>query len=245
MAFRSSATSSQANAGGPSFPVTMPAGIVVGDTLLVFLNSDGASQALTPPGAGYWTSLGSQSLSGPDGETFLIYGRIVDGTEGATQTWTILGKAITGFAAAWSGRSGALITSSNVIATANTTSNATPVSASMTGVTAAASDDVAAFIGLDVTAAGPTWTFSTISGYSNQATANSGDASISNIQTRDNVSAGATGSLATTLTRTAGTGNTGYGGFVVNIPVAPPPPPPPSVMARRMQVFVNDELILI
>lgn len=219
MALHATAQSVQANAGGSTFAVTMPT-ISVGDHVYVMLNSDGASQSLTAPGTGYWTQIKNNSMAGPDGETIQLYGRIADGTEGSTQSWGIAGKGIVAIAASFSGRSSSLITSTNVSVTTSTASNTTPVSASLTGLTASANDDLFAFIALDVTAAGPTWTASTITNYTARQTANSGDAAIAMLQTRDNVSAGATGSLSTTLTRTAGSGNTGYTAYVVNIPIA-------------------------
>lgn len=217
MAFRSSATTTQGAGISADLVATMPAGVASGDQLIALTTWDGFNTSVTPPAD--WNLLDFHSNSAPDGQTIVLWTKVATGSEGATQTWSAQTKAVVGIIAAWSGRSSTPLTSSEVVKTNNTSSNASPISVSLTGITASTSDDIAVFIGLDNPSSSQ-WSFSQITNYTNQATGNSGDFAVGNFQYRNNVSSGATGSLATTATRDSGTGNAGWGGFVIRIPVA-------------------------
>jgi hypothetical protein len=65
-----------------SFSVTLPSGIASGDLLLMFIGVDGSTKGLTHTG---WTELG---YSTADSEQRYILGRIADGSEGATASFT-------------------------------------------------------------------------------------------------------------------------------------------------------------
>jgi hypothetical protein len=79
-------------------------------------------------------------------------------------------------------------------------------------------DDIGIGLGTDDAAAGQRWTYSTITNYTEQVDGVAQDwVSGAGLQTRDNVSAGATGNFSVTITRGAGAGNSGYSGIVVAI----------------------------
>lgn len=217
MAFRSAAATNQGASVASSIAATMPTGYQSGDVLLAFVNWDDLGAVITAPSG--WTTVATQiNLSGPDGESLAIYQKVATGSEGTTQTWTNNTHAVSVVIGAWTGRSTTALTSANAASTSNTTSNTSPISASYTGITASNSDDLALFMGVDPTAGGATWSFSTVTGFTAGASTSAAYPDTA-LQYKDNVSAGATGSLATTITRTSGTGNAGYGGFLVRIPI--------------------------
>ena len=233
MAFRSSAVTVQGASISADLVATMPSGVASGDQLLALTTWDGFNTTVTPPSG--WTQLELHNLSSPDGQTMYLWTKVATGSEGATQTWNGQTKGVVGIIAAWSGRTSSALTSGQVVKTNSTASNTSPISVSLTGVTASASDDIAVFVATDSVATSQ-WSYSTITNYTNQATGNSTDWASGNLQYRDNVSAGATGSLATTVTRSSGSGNAGWGGFVIRIPVASAGAPA-QARRRRMRLF--------
>ncbi len=215
MTFRSSVTTQ--SSGTAALLGNLPAGVVNGDVLLAWLLQDNAAAVITTPGA--WTLIGSatHAASTPDGGVARLYSRIAS-SEPASYTWTSnQTSAATIQIAAWSGRSGVTTVST---ATLNTVANATPVAVAITGLTAAAGDDLAWFGNLDQTAGTDTWTWSTVSGFTPREAASNANFISAAIQSQDNFAGGATGTLTSTATRSAGTGATGFSGFVVALPVA-------------------------
>lgn len=122
-----------------------------------------------------------------------------------------------------------------VATSSSTASNATPFSVGLTGVTAAANDDLIWFAALDQVVQADTWGFSTVTSFTKRQDVASGNWTTATTQTQDAVSAGATGTLSSTATRATGTGAAGWGGFVVAVPVAAGAaayiPPPASQQA--------------
>jgi hypothetical protein len=215
MAFRSSAISSSAVGGDIT---SSPAGVQSGDYLVGLGVADRNDNP--PTGLTGWTELANIDQAAPDAQTARIMWKISDGADDFTASfessncyWVV---------GAWTGRN-TVSPHTDSQTTVSTASNATPISASLTGVTAVNGDDIAVFLELDQLASAD-WNFSTITDY----TERKDDTTLSfvtvGLQTRDNVSAGATGSLATTVTRTAGTGNSGYAGIVIAIAQAPGTP---------------------
>jgi hypothetical protein len=82
LAIATSATWNTATSESTSFSVTLPSGIASGDLLLMIISVDGSTDGLTHTG---WTEL-AQSTG--NSENLLILGRIADGTEGATASFT-------------------------------------------------------------------------------------------------------------------------------------------------------------
>jgi hypothetical protein len=118
-------------------------------------------------------------------------------------------------AAAFSGRDGQLPPVISANATSNS-ANASPVSVTANGVTAVTGDDLCWIGALDRSIDGGTVTFAPPTDYTErQDTLNGWSAQ--SIATRDNVSAGATGSI--TGTATLSTGTAGWASWLVRIPV--------------------------
>jgi len=187
--------------------------------LLAFWATDDNGTYGTLNGPTGWSQIASGSTASPDGQQYQLWTKVADGTEGASQNWTFSTgpHSFGAIIGAWSNRLGAPAAGSVTTTAWNTTANASPVSLSLSGCTASASDDLAAFSFLDATAAN-TWSFSTIAGYTPQTTVTgtgTGSFCDCNLQTADNVSAGATGTLS--LTATASGGSAGWGGILVQI----------------------------
>jgi hypothetical protein len=218
MAFRSSAKANASTAGNLS---ATPSGVAAHDVLAGLFVSDSAlgSVVITPPTG--WEASETVGLSGPDShQGDWSYKKDASGTDSFQWNQNI-GGAMAVVNAAWSGRDNTTPLSTAVVTTSDINSNTTPVSASFNGITASASDDLAAFKFGDQTVGADRWNWSAIAGFTEREDGVNEDwVSPIALDTQDNVSAGATGSLATTITRTSGSGNVGYGGFVVAFKVA-------------------------
>lgn len=206
MAFRSSA---KANATSGSVTATPPS-VVAGDLLIAHFNHDSGSNP-TPSG---WTLIDSDTYF-PDGQVGAIYYRVATGTDSFTfSSDTGFGMALT--VSAYSGRDTSSPFSATAVKTVNSSNNSSPVSVSMSGITASAGDDIVVVCGGDQPSDVARWSASTISSYTlRQNQVNEDYCSAITLQTRDNVSAGATGSLAFTFTRTGGSDGLGYLGWVL------------------------------
>jgi hypothetical protein len=211
MAFRSSA---KANATSGTVTAT-PSGVSAHDYLCAVFVSDSGTH--TQPSG--WTIRDAVFLS-LDGQNLSLADK--DDATGADSflfsSTTSFGMAL--ICSAWSGRDNAAPRSATPVRTGNGTGAASPISASFTGITASANDDLGVLAGLDQTAADGRWTFSTISGFTpRQDGVNEDYCSGIVLQTQDNVSAGATGSIATTISN-SGSGNGEWVGWVVAIKAA-------------------------
>lgn len=210
MAHRSSAIASSSTGGNLT---ATPAGVAAHDYLGALYSQDTSNTATTPAG---WTS--RQDLSGgPDGQGAAYYDK--DDASGSDAfTWTnSTGNPVALITAAWSGRDNAAPRTA-LAPTAMSGSLATPISASITGVTAAAGDDIAVWIVGDQVSSTARWNCSTVTGYTERQDGVAVDwVSLIALDTLDAASAGATGSLASTLTRTSGSGNAGWAAVVVAI----------------------------
>lgn len=216
MAFRSSASASSSSGGNLT---ATPTGVAAHDYLAGWFVSDIAGQAPTQPSG--WNALTNVDLSGPDGQTCRFSDK--DDASGSdsflfTNSFGSHCALVTG---AWIGRDNSSPRSATPVSTQNTSSNASPISGSISGITASQGDDIAVFVATDQTAGGGRWTGSTITNYTERNDGVAIDwASGIALQTRDNVSSGATGSLSITLTD-ASAGNAGYAAIVVAIKAAP------------------------
>lgn len=215
MAFRSSAKASSSSGGTIT---ATPAGVQAHDYLGATYVVDSNTATLNAPAG--WTNDSSNvwGSGAPDGgQQFFAFKADASGADafgfsdsnGATGNSVVVG--------AWSGRDNASPHSTARVKTLNTTSNVSPVSATITGITATLGDDIAVFMGTDQTVAGGRWTFSQISGYTEREDGVATDwVSGIALDSLDNASAGATGNFATTITN-SGAGNAGYGGIGVAI----------------------------
>jgi len=221
MALRNSAQTLITNGSGGANAMTMPSGVVAGDQLLAFLSGDSSGNSWSATG---WTAIGGPTSSAtPDGQSFECFTRVATGSEGGTQTFTYTGSGgVLCIITAHSGRASAALTSSNLVATANTSSNTSPVTMGATGLTATSGDDLVAFYALDDGTTTDTFSYSAPTGFTVQQsnTANT-NFNAGALFTEDNVSAGATGTITCTATRT-GSGTSGWCAYVVRIPAAGP-----------------------
>jgi hypothetical protein len=213
MALRSS---SSASATSGNITAT-PSGVQVGDYLggLFSLDDSAGEGTITNPTS--WTTRATEThpLSTPDGHVARYADKVATGSDSFTWQATSGGPRSC-VNAAWSDRNQVNPRSTNPVTTLNTTSNTSPVSATLNGITAVNEDDIGIFWWTDQTAADGRWTSSTITDYTERVDGIALDwVSGIGLQTRDNVSAGGTGNFSVTLTRTAGTGNAGYGAVVV------------------------------
>lgn len=212
MAFRSSAAASS-NTGGAI--TATPTGVAAHDYLCGMMIRDNTSGAVSVPTA--WNA--ALVITGTaDGQLYNFSDKNDASGADAFQWNTNDGNSASLVNSAFSGRDNTTPRSTTIVQTNNNSLNASPISASFSGITALNADDIAVFMGTDQNTQTATWTFSTISGYTERQDGQPVDwCSGIALDTRDNVSAGATGSLASTITRATGTGSAGYAGFVVAI----------------------------
>lgn len=198
---------------------TAPAGVVAADRLLAAITVDFEATTFTP--ATGWTSIADGDQADPDGQsTELFEKKNATGSDAYNFISSDSSRDHIVQVVAFSGRNNT--TAATVSTTINTTSNATPISVSLTGVTAVLGDDILVFTSLDQTITDDTWSFAPPASYTERHDVTVTEWSHLTTATRDNVSAGATGALALTATRLTGSGNAGYAGFVVAVPAAAP-----------------------
>lgn len=219
MAYRSSASGS-ATSGNVS---ATPAGIQAHDYFAAWCLIDDSAAGLTRPTG--WNAPTTVTWSTPDGSRLFFSDKNDASGSETSADFTFAksaGSSNTSLnTVALSGRNNTTPRSTAVVSTTDQNSNTSAISATLTGITAAEGDDVLIGWGTDQTVAGARWTASTITNYTERQDGVAQDwVSGIGLQTRDNVSAGATGNFSVTLTRTTGTGNAGYGAIVAAIAAA-------------------------
>lgn len=207
--------STQASGAG-SVVLSVPAGVANGDQLTAYIVTDTNLTISTPSG---WTALAAQTdIGAPDGQSARAFKRTA-ASEPASYTWNNGStNDMVGFMVAHSGRD--TTAGPAIVTTTNTTSNTPPVTMAATGVTATAGDDIVAVYFLDNTDSSATWSFAGPGGYAERNDYSPVSWASGSVYTADAVSAGATGSLSATATRTGGAGNAGWVAFVVRVPSA-------------------------
>jgi hypothetical protein len=214
MALRSAST--QATGNGTSVSIAKPSGVAAGDIVIFLVSTDVSGKTSSTPTG--FTAFSDNGQASPDGHSNFAFWRRFDGGEGATIDCTIGGGGDdwTADAIAFSGRH-----ASNdpvaALTTPNTSANSSPVSVALTGVTAVDGDDIVAWSSLDKTSSAVSWTQTPPTNYT-EATDGNLNWVAASLAYRENVSAGATGSL--TFTATGGGGQSGYAGYVIRIPAA-------------------------
>lgn len=208
MAFRAAASNSgSAN----NLTVTKPTGTASGDILLAFWTNAGSNTSTITWPSGF-TEEANASQASPDTTTIRCASKVAGGSEPADYNiQSSTNDACCAAILAFSGRdTGAAITP---VVTNNTSTLSTPITVSLTGVTAANGDDVVWMAAPSLTGTNPgTWTPPT--NYTERVDVAHTQYASMGIATRDAVSAGATGNLDGVLT---GSSNAGYGGFVINL----------------------------
>lgn len=218
MAFRSQGTAvSLGNGVSGSMTPGTPAGAAANDILFIFSSQDGGGATTYTWPSGF-TELFNSHFTTPDGQAIAVaWKRAVGGDSLAVSRSSTTGSWVLR-CLAFSGRDTGNPPVGSTAAT-NTASNASPTTVTANGVTALAGDDLLWIGGLDVTAATSSSTFTQPTGYTSQGvTIDSSDHfDVVGIATKDNVSAGATGSVAGTLTHS---GSAGWAAFLIRIPAA-------------------------
>ena len=216
MAIRSS-TSTRITSATTAVTGARPAGSVAGDRLLVWLVIDGNTFIAPPAGEG-WAVIATASTASPAdiNNAFLYEKKVSDGAEtfafvANTPKYAIIQVvALTGRHA-----SDAAVVGTPTI---TNTSAASPLSVAVSGVTAVAADDVLWFGQIDQVGRIETWSFGAISGYTQLQNDANNNYITSGCFAKENVSAGATGTLTSTATRLTGSSNGSWSGVVVSIP---------------------------
>lgn len=217
MAYRSS----RANGGGGTDTptVTAPLGVQADDIVILIAASDSPSASFTGTWPTGFTQFFDDDLASPDGQSVGIAWKRLTGADtsytltsiGSSNDWAIV-------AVAFSGRS----TSSDPVCVhaTNTSSNTSPVSATAPTLTAVAGDDLLFAVGFDTSAGGIANNSTTPpSGYTEQQDEPSASGwAVIEAATKDNVSAGATGSVSSSTTLTSGVA--GWAAYHVRIPAA-------------------------
>jgi len=233
VAYRSSAITSSATGGNLT---ATPAGVQAHDYLSLQFTRDAVQAAPSWPAG--WTQRVDNSRSTPDGIGSFVADK--DDATGSDDFTVVDGNTNQSalITSALSGRYNAAPRSATPVATQNLASNASPISASYTGITAQDLDDILVYKETDQLAADGRWNFDVITGYTEREDGVATDwVSGLALDTRDAVGAGATGALASTITRTSGTGNAGYGAVVMAIKATPPPDVSFRTEARRPHPF--------
>lgn len=220
MAYRSASSNSVASS--DTLTITKPSGVVDNDWMLAWLVWDGNSADVTTVPSD-WTALGGGVIinTAPDNQRARCYERKAS-SEGTDYTWVLTGSnaSFAGCIVAFSGRNTA---SSSTVSTPTTdnSSNTTPISVAITGLTAASGDDLCWFAQLDQTVQADVWGFSAPTNYTERVDISSAGGWMQlSAATRDAVSAGATGTITGTATRSSGTGNAGFSGLMIALPAS-------------------------
>jgi hypothetical protein len=212
--FRSVSTPSRTSNLESGITANAPAGVVVGDLLLATISMDASPDTLVVTWSG-WTELDRQNITGPDGQLYRLYGRIATGSESYAIQSTQSTVQSTIVIAAFYDTDGNLPT--NIIKSISTASNTTPITQTITGITATAGSLLAEWGTIDQTTAADTWSHSTISGFTKQVDDAGGDWNTSSLQTLEGWAGGDTGNLSCTVTRATGSGNGGWAVFLVEV----------------------------
>lgn len=215
MAYRSSSV----NTGNSTTPsVAVPASVDIGDIVLIAVTADNVLIDFTGKFPAGFTLL---DQVGPtlDGEKAAIGWKRLSAVDSGTYTFTSMGVAATDWvceAIAFSGRDTINPPVQNTVAV-NNTGNASPIAPTASTLTAVAGDDLLWVGGLDVTNNTFTVGYTAPSGYTLRQGSKQGWSTIG-IASKDNVSAGATGSVAGSVTISSGT--SGWDAWLVRIPTA-------------------------
>lgn len=222
MAYRSSTQIATTSGLSTSLTVNKPSGVVENDIIHLFwVNGGGNTSTITFP-AGFTQYSANASTATPDTKTIRCAWKRAGSSEPATyQVSTDIGggdKCIL-ICVAHSGRH--TTTAPTATATTQTTAQADPVSIAATGFTATDGDDVIWF-GAQSGDGGEAvfiWTYTAPTNYTERQEAAADAYTSGAVATRDNIAAGATGTITGTMTSVDAT-QAGYGAFVIRLPAA-------------------------
>lgn len=221
MAYKASSNNA-ASSNAPSVPV--PAGAAAGDIAVIVLASDDTGWNLSQAG-GRWPTGFNVVMDADvttDGESIgAAWKRLAGADSGSYSFGTMAsGNEWAAACALWDGRSASDDPVASTVASSSA-GNTSPVTATANGVTAVAGDDLAYIVGHDVAGTALAYNGSTaptnFTSRQDVELSPFGWASVF-IASRDNVTAGATGSIAGTFALSADTA--GWAAVVLRIPVA-------------------------
>lgn len=206
---------SDAGAAASGIAITMPTGALSGHYALAFGVKDVSSSVVVTPPSG-WTVVDTATTANASFPKWaFVYEKILDGTEGASQSWTIASNAAGSITiACWSGRKSSS-TRTFETPTVNSSQNASPITLAMTSGVAAAGDDVAVFVTVAKSAI-EDWTLTGVTGFTVKNAVGTFTWSTAQLATQDNVSGGALGTIPGTDTVT-GSGTAGWAAFIVSM----------------------------
>jgi len=214
MAYRSS-SSGQGHSDTPS--TTVPTGVATDDIVILTASSDSQSASFTGKWPTGFTELFDSDCSA-DGQSGGVAWKRLTGADSGSYTLSALSASADWVcqAAAFSGRH--TTTAPTGTFAGQNTGQSSPVSINATGFTASAGDD-ACWIGLpDVTTSGIGNGMAPPTNYTERQDAEEAWTNLS-IATRDNLGAGATGTVTGTFSLTSGT--SGWMAYLIQLPAAP------------------------
>lgn len=224
-AYKSSSTNNGETAGNAS-TATVPSGVVSGDIVVCVVSIDDSGDSFTWP-SGFVELYDVDNST--DGHSHGVAWKRLTAADSGSYTITHAngtGASFVTQCAAFSGRSS--VSDPTASDNVSNASNASPVSVSATGVTAFEGDDILWIGALDTTVSNPGTTFASPLDYTERQDTNYIWNSVS-LATRDNVSAGSTGTVTGTATLTNGVA--GWHGFLVRMPSSVTFPAP-SVLSK-------------
>jgi len=214
LAFRSAGAATSVAVTTTSAAAGAPSGFVANDILILVLSSDANASTASPPSG--FTQLIKDTWTTPDGQVMFLWWKRAAGSDSLTVTGMSASASKLLRCFAWSGRD---TVNPPVISTSalNQSSNASPTTLTANGVTALAGDDLFWFGALDVNAASATNTFTQPTGYTSQGSSvdTVDHFNVIAAANKDNVGAGATGTVSGTLTHS---GSAGWDALLVRIP---------------------------
>lgn len=211
MALKSSATASTSSAANLT---ATPSSYASGDRLIGIMGINNNGSTATPPSG--WSAITSVSVGGGGAQTILAWEKVATGSDSFTFTgitgssYAVLGVVVL------SGRNSTAV--SVYQTTANATSNATPYTLNLTGITPSSGDDVIACVTIDGAAA-DRWSKNQFADDAGSSTSEIIDTAPVNyvqlgIDIFENVGSSATGTVYCTATRDSGSGTSSFCGIV-------------------------------
>lgn len=216
MAYRSSAIASAATGA----ITATPAGVQVGDYLGGLFTTDSALATVSLPSGWAQKANINHAAGTPDGANTWYADKVATGSD-SFQFNDNSSSNRSLVTAAWSGRDTSNPLSTAPVTTKNTTANGNPFTATYNGIAASDGDDVGIFFFGDQTTAADRFVTAPPTNYTERQDGVAQDwVAAIGLDTRDNVSAGATGNF--TSAWSTGPGFSGYGAVVVAIKVLAP-----------------------
>lgn len=197
-----------------------PTGTVADDAIVLFAASDGNAATFGWPSGFVQQNL--QDITGPDGQTAAYAVKLATASEPATYAVTGGSNTVI-IAASFSGRDISSLANLLTVAGVNTKnqgSNTSPITLGLTGLTAGSGDDLLLLSTIDVQGGADVWSTAPPAGFTARLETYPNQWANACLISKDNAASGATGTLNETATRTSGSSNAGWIGYVVSLKAA-------------------------